>query len=228
MAGGEQSAAGEAAGAEDVARPEHPIALGAQFRRNLHLYAGGAILLFVQQGLMASRDLLVKSAVDHIDASAVAAATRTAIILLGVSVAAAIARVLSRVTMFMGGRNVEYELRAALLARLHKLGPSFFRKMPTGDIMSRATNDLTQVRLLLGFGILNIVASVLALASALYVMMSFSVKLTLAALATTPILMLLPPFRLPRVRADCSLRRCATTGSISFAESAAAACCRWR
>ena len=177
--------------AEDEARAEPGIELGAQFRKNLPLYAGGSLLLVLQQGLMAARDLLVKSAVDHIDASAAELATRTAVILLGVSVAAAVARVLSRVTMFTGGRNVEYDLRAALLARLHKLGPSFFRKMPTGDIMSRATNDLTQVRLLLGFGVLNIVSSLLALASALYVMMSFSVRLTLAALVTTPILMMI-------------------------------------
>ncbi len=192
MAGGDPTAAaGAAARDEDDVRTEHPIELGAQFRKNLHLYAGGALLLLVQQGLMAARDLLVKSAVDHIDASAVEQATRTALILLGVSVAAATARVLSRITMFQGGRNVEYELRAALLARLHKLGPSFFRKMPTGDIMSRATNDLAQVRLLLGFGVLNIIGSLFALASALYVMMSFSVRLTLAALATTPVLMLI-------------------------------------
>ncbi len=170
---------------------DYPLSLGGQFRKNIHLYAGGAILLVAQQGLMASRDLLVKASVDHIDAAAVPEATRTALILLGVSVGAAVMRVLSRITMFTGGRNVEYELRAALLTRLHKLGPSFFRRMPTGDIMSRATNDLTQVRLLLGFGVLNIIASVLALASALYVMLSFSVKLTLAALLTTPILMII-------------------------------------
>ncbi len=169
----------------------YPIGLGAQFRKNLHLYAGGAALLLLQQGLMAARDLLVKSAVNSIDSGAAKEAARVALVLLVVSVGAAIARVLSRWTMFMGGRNVEYELRAALLGRLHKLGPSFFRKMATGDIMSRATNDLTQVRLLLGFGILNIVGSTLALASALFVMMSTSVKLTLAAMAMTPVLMLI-------------------------------------
>lgn len=168
----------------------YAISLGGQFRKNLHLYAGGALLLLAQQALMAKRDLLVKAAVDAIDTAASSQATRAALLLLGVSVAAAVARVLSRITMFTGGRNVEYELRAALLARLHKLGPSFFRKMPTGDIMSRATNDLTQVRLLLGFGILNVLASLFALASALYVMMSVSFKLTLAALATTPILLI--------------------------------------
>ncbi|HMY20483.1 MAG TPA: ABC transporter ATP-binding protein, partial [Polyangium sp.] len=83
------------------------------------------------------------------------------------------------------------ELRAALLDHLHKLGPAFFRKMPTGDIMSRATSDLQQVRLLLGFGILNVVNALLAFGSAIYVMLSNSVRLTLASFITFPILMLI-------------------------------------
>jgi ATP-binding cassette, subfamily B, multidrug efflux pump len=165
-----------------------PTGLGAQFRRNFTLYASGAALLVGQQIFMAKRDLLVKDAVDaanrqHGDDAMIAAG-----IMLAVSVGAAIARVLSRITMFTGGRNVEYELRAALLHHLHKLGPSFFRKMPTGEIMSRATNDLTQVRLLLGFGILNVVSSSSALFSALYVMVHISGRLTLASLAILPLL----------------------------------------
>src|SRR6185503_7677992 len=118
------------------------------------------------------------------------ASARAALLMLGISVAAAVMRVLSRVTIFTGGRNVEYEIRAILLARLHKLGPAFFRRMPTGEIMSRATNDLTQVRLLLGFGVLNVVSSLFAFSSALYVMLHLSWRLTLAALAVMPLLML--------------------------------------
>jgi ATP-binding cassette subfamily B protein len=57
--------------------------------------------------------------------------------------------------------------------------------------MSRATNDLMQVRLLLGFGILNVINVVLAFASALQVMVSISPRLTLASLANVPILVLL-------------------------------------
>ena len=168
----------------------YPVGLGAQFRRNLHLYLSGAGLLAVQQILMARRDFLVKDAVDAAARKLPEIAAEAALLMLAVSVGAAVARVLSRVTMFTGGRNVEYELRAALLHRLHKLGPAFFRKMPTGEIMSRATNDLTQVRLLLGFGILNVVSSLFAFASALYVMLHISTKLTLAALVTMPVLML--------------------------------------
>ena len=99
-------------------------------------------------------------------------------------------RVLSRITIFTGGRNVEYELRAVLLSRLHKLGPAFFRRMPTGEIMSRATNDLGQVRLLLGFGILNVIGSSCTLASALYVMVTLSGRLTLAVSVVLPLLVL--------------------------------------
>ncbi len=62
-------------------------------------------------------------------------------------------RTLSRVWIFTVGRDIEYDLRNELLERVHVLGPSFFRRMPTGEIMSRATNDLGQVRLLLGFGL---------------------------------------------------------------------------
>ncbi|MCC6554277.1 MAG: ABC transporter ATP-binding protein [Polyangiaceae bacterium] len=169
----------------------YPVGLGAQFRRNLPLYLSGAALLAAQQLLMAKRDFLVKEAVDAAVLGTAGAAQRAAVLMLAVSIGAALMRVLSRVTIFTGGRNVEYELRAILLSRLHKLGPAFFRRMPTGEIMSRATNDLTQVRLLLGFGILNVVGSIFALASALYVMIHLSGKLTLAALGTMPILMLI-------------------------------------
>ncbi|WP_437689625.1 ABC transporter ATP-binding protein [Sorangium sp. So ce176] len=168
----------------------YPVGLGAQFRDKLPLYLAGAALLATQQLLMAKRDFLVKDAVDAAVKLQSTEASRAALIMLGVSVGAAIMRVFSRVTVFTAGRNVEYELRAVLLARLHKLGPAFFRKMPTGEIMSRATNDLTQVRLLLGFGLLNVVGSIFAFASALYVMLNISKKLTLAALVTMPALML--------------------------------------
>jgi ATP-binding cassette subfamily B protein len=166
------------------------VGLGAQFRRNQGLYLGGALLLALQQLLMATRDFRVKDAVNAAQAMRTDDAARDAVIVIAVSLAAFVVRVSSRWTMFTGGRNVEYELRAALLSHLHKLGPAFFRKMPTGDIMSRATSDLQQVRLLLGFGVLNVVNSVLAFSSALYVMVRMSGKLTLASLVTLPLLML--------------------------------------
>ncbi len=170
--------------------PKYVVGLGAQFRRNLGLYAAGAAFLAVQQFLMAQRDFLVRDAVNAAESALADAAVRDAAFIFVVSIAAFVVRVASRLTMFTGGRNVEYELRAALLDHLHKLGPAFFRKMPTGDIMSRSTSDLQQVRLLLGFGILNVVNAVLAFSSAIFVMVSNNARLTLASFITFPLLML--------------------------------------
>jgi len=71
-------------------------------------------------------------------------------------------RVASRLRVFNAGREVEFVLRERLLAHLHRLGPSFFQRMGPGEVMSRATNDLAQVRLLVGFGGLNLVNAVFA------------------------------------------------------------------
>jgi ATP-binding cassette subfamily B protein len=150
------------------------------------MYAAGGVLLIVQQLFMARRDFLVRDAVDAADALRGGDARTAAVGIFIVSVVAAVVRVLSRYVVFSAGRNVEYELRAVMLDRLQALGPSFFRTMPTGEIMSRATNDLTQVRLLLGFGILNVMSSLLAFASALYVMSTISPQLTIASLVTVP------------------------------------------
>ena len=62
--------------------------------------------------------------------------------------------------------------------------------MSAGDIMSRATNDLNQVRLLLGFAALNLVNTLFALISALTVTLTISVRLTVASMATLPLLVI--------------------------------------
>ena len=51
-------------------------------------------------------------------------------------------------------RDVEYDLRNDFLAHLQKMSLSFLQTRSTGDIMSRATNDLNAVRSVLGPGIM--------------------------------------------------------------------------
>ncbi len=77
--------------------------------------------------------------------------------IIGLAALGAYTRVESRTRIFNGGREIEFTLRERMLRALHRLGPSFYRTMPPGEIMSRATNDLGQVRLLVGFGALNLV-----------------------------------------------------------------------
>jgi len=162
--------------------------LWSHFRAQAPAYLTGALLLAVLQTLMSARDRLFRTGVDSALAGNAPATIRTVSFLIVVVVAAAGIRVLSRMTIFHAGRMAEYEIRNLLLRRLLVLGVSFFRRMPTGEIMSRATNDLTQVRLLLGFGVLNVINTAFALISAVSVMVSVSGRLTLAALAPFPLL----------------------------------------
>lgn len=160
-----------------------------QFTRNAPRYAIGLLLLGAYQFAQYRFDTRLRDAINTALAHHREEATLLGIELVVVACLGLIARVLSRMAIFNAGRVAEYQLRRTLSERLLLLGPSFFRRMSTGDIMSRVTNDLGQVRLLLGFGILNVINTVFALASALAVVIPISGKLTLAALTPLPILL---------------------------------------
>ncbi|MEZ4222950.1 MAG: ABC transporter ATP-binding protein [Polyangiaceae bacterium] len=168
-----------------------PVTLSAQFVRQAPRYGVGLVLLAAYQYAQYWFDTRLMTAINDAMAQRYAAAGALGIWLVVVSVGAFGVRVMSRVAIFNGGRIAEYELRRALLHHLHQLGPSFYRRMSSGEIMSRVTNDLGQVRLLLGFGILNVINTLFALVSALSVTLSISWKLTLASLSMLPVLMLI-------------------------------------
>src|SRR5438552_9125399 len=74
-------------------------------------------------------------------------------------------------------RMVEYELRNDLFAHLQRMQQSFFQSVHTGDIMARATNDLSSVRAFLGPGISNSVRTILMFVIASALMIGINIKL---------------------------------------------------
>ena len=89
----------------------------------------------------------------------------------------AVFRALSRIHIFYAARDVEYELRNDFYRHLTTLDPEFYAQNTTGDLMSRATHDLGQVRLVLGPGALNLVNAAVAYSVGLPLMASLSPKL---------------------------------------------------
>lgn len=169
---------------------EHiPTTLWGHFVRQLPRYGVGLVLLAAYQYGQYWFDTRLSVAIDAAVRGDSVTAYRIGAALVTLAVGALGIRVLSRMAIFNGGRIAEYELRKALLVQLQRLGPSFYRRMSTGDIMSRATNDLVQVRLLFGFGVLNTINTVFAFASALAVTLRISPKLTAASLSTLPVLL---------------------------------------
>lgn len=168
-----------------------PATLGGNFRRHVPAYVGGTLLLAVFQLALNRIDWLSKAAIDDVFGGKPELVTRPAMFILGLALVSFVCRVGSRWFIFNAGRDAEYELRALLLHRLHRLGTAFYRELSAGEIMSRSTGDLQQVRLLLGFGVLNVANVVFAFASAAQVMLQVGLRLTLAAMVTQPLVLYL-------------------------------------
>jgi len=99
-----------------------------------------------------------------------------------------IIRVFSRTTLLHNARRIEYRIREELYTHLLSLDLNYFNKERTGDLISRFANDLTNVRMLLGFGILNVINTVLIYAAALTLMVKISPLLTFFAILPFPLM----------------------------------------
>lgn len=168
-----------------------PPSVWSYLRPHKRAAAIGVGLLLATNALDKSIPWMLQHAIDDLRGGAFASVRNYAIAVIAFAIVIAWVRTLSRMHLFNVGRDVEYQVRNELLVRIHQLGPSFFRRMATGDIMSRATNDLAQVRLLLGFGLLNVVNTAVAYVSGIGLMLVISPKLTLYALAPYPVFMLI-------------------------------------
>ena len=94
-----------------------------------------------------------------------------------------VVRTLSRVLFFNPGRDVEYRIRRDMFSNLLHLPPAFYATQNRGDIISRASSDITWVRALIGFGGMQSINLILALSLTLWKMGSDSWLLTAITLA---------------------------------------------
>ncbi|MBI5419965.1 MAG: ABC transporter ATP-binding protein [Deltaproteobacteria bacterium] len=99
-------------------------------------------------------------------------------------------RYVSRRELLVTARRVELALRRDLFDHVIRLPLSFFGATPTGDVMSRLTNDVSAVWLFLGPGLLTLVGTVLSYVLALSFMLRISVVLTLVSLVLAPVVIL--------------------------------------
>ena len=92
-----------------------------------------------------------------------------------------------RVLLVGLSRDVEYDIRNDLFARLVSLNYDFYARSRTGDLMARATNDLNAVRMMLGPAMMYWAETSLTFVLAVGVMAAVDWRLTLWALSPTPL-----------------------------------------
>ena len=117
-----------------------------------------------------------------------------ALLILGVALVGGLFRFGQRSLIGSVARRIEYELRGDFFKHLQKMQKSYFEQVNTGDLMSRATNDLDAVHRLLGFAIIYIADATVFFGFALVIMLRIDVTLTMLALIPYPVLAVLVQF----------------------------------
>ncbi|HEU5060950.1 MAG TPA: ABC transporter transmembrane domain-containing protein, partial [Kofleriaceae bacterium] len=143
----------------------------------------GSAALLVTNGLALAIPYLLGRTIDALRGPDPAGEVPTlAMTMIGLAMAQAVTRIVSRVLLFNAARMAEADLRSALFAHLMRLEPAYYRKHPVGDVMSRLTSDVQTVRAMWGPGILNLVNTTMLFGAALFLMLGIDPWLTLWAL----------------------------------------------
>ena len=150
-------------------------------RHRHHLAVGFLMVLLTVMAGMASPWVL-KYVVDSLRVSlAPKKLLPYAGMILAIALVEGFFRFWMRKILIGASRDIEYEIRNDFFAHLQKMPLSFFQAYKTGDIMSRATNDLNAVRSVLGPGIMYSMNTIVTVFVASAILISINWKLTLLA-----------------------------------------------
>ena len=108
-------------------------------------------------------------------------------LIVGFSIVAGFMTFLTRQTIIVVSRKIEYDLRNDFLSHIQKLPLGYFQNTPTGDLMAHATNDISAVRNALGPGIMYPSDTFMTFSMALTLMFIKDWSLTMMALIPLPL-----------------------------------------
>src|SRR5690606_14765559 len=109
-------------------------------------------------------------------------------LILALSLASGVFSFRMRQTVVVASRHIEYDLRNRLYAHLQRLSGAFYKRYPTGDVLTRASSDIERVRRYIGPAYMYTARAVTSVGVALVVMILISPTLTLWALLPMPAL----------------------------------------
>jgi ATP-binding cassette subfamily B protein len=146
----------------------------------LMLLATNVCFLGVPEFLKRSVDALRKGNFDVVPSAVT--------LLIAFALATAVTRIFSRVWIFNAARAAEYDLRSDLFGHMMTLSPGYYRDHPTGDVMSRLTNDVQTVRGMWGAGLVHLANSITSFATVLTYMILIDPMVALTAILPYPLI----------------------------------------
>ncbi len=151
----------------------------------------GIVALLVVNGLGVYIPLILSNTIDSLRSDVgLAILTRDVLLMLVLASIMWGIRMLSRISIFGVGRQVEFDLKQKIFQHLLTLEPAYFAQQSSGDLINRATSDVDNVRRLLGFSVLSLANTLFAYVMTLPVMLSIHGKLSLLAVAVYPAMLI--------------------------------------
>jgi len=97
---------------------------------------------------------------------------------------------LMRQTIILVSRLIEYDLKNSIYQHYQRLSLAFYRRHNTGDLMARATEDVSRVRMYLGPAIMYTTNAIVLFILVIGTMLSINVELTIYTILPLPILVI--------------------------------------
>ena len=160
------------------------------FSENRYKIALGLISLIVVDLLQLIIPRIVKQAVDDLTAvqTSVSQLIGYALMIVVIAVFIGIFRYVWRRCLLGTSRRVEEGLRNRLFNHLQQLSPAYFDRTKTGDLMAHATNDIQQIRMAAGMGLVALNDAVILGAAAIAFMAYINLSLTVLVLIPMPLI----------------------------------------
>jgi ATP-binding cassette subfamily B protein len=151
------------------------IGLSNYYAVNGFVYARKAID-FIQQNSTTNKDVVINELLKY------------AAIIVGVALLSGIFLFLTRQTIIVMSRLIEYDLKNEIYEHYQKLDISFYKRNNTGDLMNRISEDVGRVRMYIGPAIMYILNTTARFILTIIVMLQVNATLTLYVLIPLPIL----------------------------------------
>ena len=156
--------------------------------RHRRSFAVGSVFLVLATAIQLIAPWVLKYAIDDLTADVTRAKLGLyAGLLVGIALVGGGCRFLMRRIIVGASREIEYDVRNAFFAQLQRLPLAYFQANRTGDLMSRATNDLNAVRMMAGPAIMYSATTCIVFVVAVGLMLSISPRLTFFVLLPLPL-----------------------------------------
>ena len=150
-------------------------------------FAVGVVTVVASRGGYLLAPAVTGRAIDDLTAGiTVDKLVRWGVLLLAIGLFGGVFRFLMRRILTGVSRDIEYDMRNEFFAHLQTLPAQYFQANRTGDLMSRATNDLSAVRMMIGPAVMYLSDTMLAFVVALSAMLAIDWRLALVALIPMP------------------------------------------